>query len=359
MDYYQTLGVPKNAGKEEIKKAFRKLAHQYHPDKQGGNEQKFKEINEAYQVLSDDQKRSQYDTFGSAFDAQGGGSGASGFDFGGFGRGGFSAQGVEFDLNDIFSDLFGGGRGRTATKTRQRGQDIQVDMEISLQDAYQGFEKDISLKKYVRCHTCNGDRNEPGTQLQTCSTCQGTGEIRNQQQTILGSFMRVAECRACKGVGKIPDKKCRSCNGNGRVQDTELVRIKIPAGIASGEAISLKGKGEMGEAGEAGDLYIRVLIKSHPEFERNGDNIHSERIILFSQAILGDQIQVQTLGGTVSARIPDGIQSGELLKLPGKGMPNLAGRGQGDHYIKIIVKTPEKLSKRAKDLMEELRKEGL
>ena len=359
MDYYKTLGVPKNAPKDEIKRAYRKLAHKYHPDKRGGDEKKFKEINEAYQVLGDDKKKIQYDQFGSSFGGQGGGGfsaqggPASGWDFS---RGGFSAEGVDF--GDIFSEFFGGGGARTSARTKQKGRDIRVDMEITLEDAFSGVSREISLKKNVVCSRCDGDKNEPGTHAKTCESCNGSGEIRQIHRTILGSIAQVVECAKCSGGGKIQEKKCSQCRGSGFVRDTERISVNIPAGIHSGESIVFSGKGEAG-AGGYGNLYVGIHIKEHPYFNRESDDIYSNFEISISQAVLGDFLKIKTLHGETELKIPTGIESGAMIKLQGKGMPRLHGAGQGDHYVKVSVKTPQKLSKRAKDLFEEIKKEGL
>lgn len=357
-DYYQTLGIPKSASKEDIKKAYRKLAHQYHPDKAGGDEKKFKEINEAYHLLSDDQKRAQYDQFGSSFGSgPGGSSGFRGFDFrnfSGFGGRGFSQ---DFDINDVFSEFFGG-RERTATKTRQKGRDIEIDIIISLEEAYTGTSREVSLKKYIQCDTCHGNKNEAGTDFKTCQTCGGTGEIAQSQHILFGSFQRIIACAGCEGNGKIPQKKCSMCRGAGRIQDIERLSIKIPAGINSQEALTLQGKGEAGDGGY-GNLYAQVHIKEHPLFEREGDTIYSEVKISVSDATLGGTVRVQTLAGEVDVKIPGGIESGEIVKLQGKGMPHLYGSARGDQYVKVIVQTPKRLTRRAKELFEELKREGL
>jgi molecular chaperone DnaJ len=351
-NYYDILGVPKTATKDEIKKAYRKLAHQYHPDTKHGDEKKFKEINEAYQILGDDKKKSQYDQFGSGF-SSGGGSGFGGFDFSGFGGRGFQSQ--EFDLGDIFSEFFGRGA-RTSTKTRQKGRNIQVDAVITLEEAFRGIRREFSIRKYIVCDKCGGNKNEPGTKLNTCGACGGSGEIKNTQRTPFGSFTQVMTCDTCRGEGKIPEKKCSKCGGAGRVQEIENISVEIPAGINSGEIINLEGKGEAGMGGY-GNLYVRVHIKEHPYFIRDGDNIYSEAEISMPQAALGDSIIVKTLDIDASLDIPGGIESGEMLRLRGKGMPHMYGASHGDLYVKIIIKTPKRLSKRAKELLLELKRE--
>lgn len=346
-DYYEILGIPKNAPKEEIKQAYRRLAHQYHPDKKGGDEKKFKEINEAYQVLGDERKRTQYDQFGPSFDSQGAGgfSGFQGFNFG------------NFDFDDVFSEFFGGGM-RSSRRTRARGRDIEVDLTISLEEAFSGIEREISLKKYTPCNHCGGKKNEPGSNFKKCETCGGSGEVRSQQRIFIGSFTQITRCEACKGEGKIPEKKCEKCRGAGRVQGIESISIKIPAGIRSGEVLEFYGKGEAGDMG-SGNLYIRVYVKDHPKFTREGDDIISVAEISISQAALGVALRIETLEGTREIQIPSGVESGEMVKLQGKGMTRVQRAGRGDHYVKIIVRTPKRLTNHAKKLFEELRKEGL
>lgn len=362
-DYYTILGVSKNASKEEIKKAFRKLAHQYHPDKQGGDEKKFKEINEAYQVLSDNAKRAQYDQFGSTFDqGSGGGQGFSGFDFGGFDfnrfRRGSGSRGFEFDLNDIFSDFFGRTQTRPSSRTKQKGSDIEVDIEITLEEAFSGIERQVSLRKYSKCDICGGQKNEPGTGFKTCVKCNGAGEIKHDQKIIFGMFTQVIECDECAGEGKIPERKCSKCKGIGMIQQIDTINVRVPGGVRRGEVIEFPGRGEMGRDG-AGNLYARILVKEDSHFERQGDDIFSDVEISVSQAALGDTINVRIIDGGYAAKIPSGFQSGGMIRLVNKGMPKLQKQGRGDHYLRITVKTPEKLSKKSRELFEDLRKEGL
>ena len=361
MDYYQTLGVPKNASKDEVKRAYRKLAHKYHPDKQGGDEKKFKEINEAYQVLGDEQKKAQYDQFGSSF-GSGGGSGFHGFSDKGGSAGGWDfrtgADGFGgFDFGDIFSEFFGTGA-RTRTHTRQKGRDIKVDMMISLEEAYRSVEREISLKKNTMCSKCRGSKNEPGTSLKSCKMCGGSGEIRQTHRTVLGSITQVHECSECGGEGKIPEKKCSKCHGMGIVQEAEGIKVKIPAGIHSGEHIAFQGKGEAA-AGGYGNLYVEVHVKEHPQFARKGDDIYTSIEISMPQAALGEKMKIKTLSGEQDIQIPGGTESGAMVKLQGKGMPRLQRSGRGDHYVKIAIRTPKNLSKRVKELFGELKKEGV
>jgi molecular chaperone DnaJ len=355
-NYYEILGVPKSANKDEIKQAYRKLAHQYHPDK-GGDEKKFKEINEAYQVLGDEKKKAQYDQFGAGFGhaGSGGSAGFDGFDFrnfSGFGGGGTG----NVDFSDIFSEFFGGTR--TATQTKNRGSDIQIDVTITLEEAYQGVSQEISLKKQVICNTCGGNKNEPGSEFNKCENCNGAGEIRRNQKILFGNFTQVSICTSCHGAGKIPQKKCSHCRGMGTISDVEKISIKIPPGINNGETLKISGKGEANSGGY-GDLYVNVHVSENKNFHRQGDDVVSIAEIPFSQAALGDNIPTKTLEGNIVVKIPAGIESGEVIKLEGKGMPRLHGGGKGSHYIKVVVKTPHKLSNKARQLLEELRKEGV
>lgn len=363
-DYYKILGISKGASKDEIKKAYRELAHQYHPDKQGGDEKKFKEINEAYQVLSNDQKRAQYDQFGAVFGQSGASEGWQGVDFEDL-FGGFSAQGSPrgeaggptggWDLGDIFS-AFGGGRAR---RYKTKAQDISVDLELTLEDIYKGLKKDIKIRKSVECSNCRGTGGESGSALKKCSTCGGSGEVHQTQRTIFGSFSRVSTCSSCQGEGEIPEKICSKCRGRGVINDIETIPISVPFGIDDGQIIKLEGQGETGGKGTVpGDLYVRIHLKKHREFVKKGDDIYYELLISFTQASLGDKVEIPTLEGKVKLKIPAGIQSGKLIRIRGKGISRALG-GKGDQFIKIQVETPKKLSKKIKDLLKKLKQEGI
>jgi len=360
-NYYDILGVSKGASDDEIKKAYRKLAHKYHPDKSGGDEAKFKEINEAYQVLSDKSKRSQYDQFGQTFEGagSGGGQGFGGFDFSGFQQG-FGGQNGGFEFNfgdgegfgDIFSDIFGGGRSRDR---RQPGRDIQVDVEISFEEMVKGAKRQVNLYKRTQCDVCKGTGGEPGVKEETCPTCKGSGKVQQTVRSMFGSFAQVSTCPTCSGSGKSYSKKCHKCGGDGRVKEEQTVAIDIPAGISSGQTISVRGQGEAGEKGApSGDLYVNVYVKPHPKFKRDGDNIISSEHITFSQAVLGDKIEAETIEGKVKMKVPNGTQSGELFRIKGKGVPSLRGDSHGDHIVKIVVDIPKKPSREQKRLIEEL-----
>ena len=353
-DYYNILGVNKSASGDEIKKAFRKLAHEHHPDKKSGDEAKFKEINEAYQVLSDSQKRSQYDQFGSAFQ-NGQAGGAQGFGgFEGF-NGGFNVN--MDDLGDIFGglgDVFGFGDGGARSRSARRGSDIQVLLAIDFSEAVFGVEKEIGLKKTVKCSKCDGEGREPGTEVVICKTCGGKGRVIRVQRTILGNMQVQTTCEACRGEGKNFKEKCSACRGAGLVQQIINLKVKIPAGIDNNETIRLSGQGEAATKGNsAGDLYLKIRVNPDRRFERDGFNIKSRAEISFSQAALGEKIEVITVDGPVDLKIPEGTQSGKVFILRDKGVPNLNGRGRGNHLVEVIVKTPTGLSRKQKELLKE------
>ena len=337
-DYYKILDVEKGASKDEIKKAFRKKAHQFHPDKDGGDEAKFKEANEAYQVLSDDQKRSQYDQFGTTFD----GAGAGGFG----GTQGFSGMNFE-DLGDIFGDLFGS---RGGGARRQTGNDILVDIDISFKESIFGAEKEINLSKNNDCERCGGVGAEPGTKLKTCGDCDGNGFTVKMQRTMLGAMQARVACGVCRGQGEVPETPCGDCSGQGVSHGRKTLRVDVPAGIESGMRIRVRGEGEaLGAGAQPGDLYIRIHVDSDSRFERAGNDIYSKQDVGFTQAALGDEVEVDTVDGRVKLKIPAGTQSGDKLRLKGKGV-----KGGGDQYVIVRVKTPKKLNRKQKNLLEEL-----
>lgn len=355
-DYYKILEVDKNATAEELKKAFRKKAHKYHPDKEGGDEAKFKEANEAYQVLGNEEKRKKYDQFGSSFDQQGGFGG--GMDWGDFmnqarsGGGGFSGGFGGIDLGDIFGDIFGGG-GRKS-RGPQKGNDIQVNLIISLKDAAFGMKKEIELYKHVKCDRCDGSLAEPGSKVETCSTCNGQGQVSKVQRTFIGNIQTSAVCHDCSGIGKKIEKKCSKCSGEGVVKEKEVIEIGVPAGIDSGSTIRFSGKGEAGQFGTAyGDLYVQVRIDEGKKFERHGDDILTKKKISFIQATLGDKVDVETLDGDVTLKIPSGTQPGTRLRMKDKGMTRFQRSDRGDMYVEVEVEIPKKLSRKQKKLLEE------
>ena len=359
-DYYSLLGVSKNASQDEIKKAFRKLAHKYHPDKNGsGDEAKFKEANEAYQVLSKPEKRKQYDQFGSTFDNTGGFGGGQGFNWQDFARQAGAQGGARsnvnfdgFDLGDIFGDLFGGG-GRS--RRQAGGSSLEYRMEISLKESAFGAEKVVNIDKQDVCDNCAGKGYDSKAKIIFCPECKGSGRVIQQQRTMFGVFQTQAVCPTCQGQGKKPDKFCTKCHGAGRAKKIKQLKIKIPAGINQAESIKLTGEGEAGEKGSlAGDLYITFIIKPEIGFKREGYNILSKERINIVQATLGDKIEVKTLEGMVKMKIPAGTESGQVFKLADKGTYKLHGRGRGDQLVEVEVKTPRSLSRKAKKLMQEL-----
>ncbi len=367
-DYYKLLGVEKNASKDEIKQAFRKLAHQHHPDK-GGDEKKFKEINEAYSVLSNDEKRQQYDQFGSDFSGFAGQGGMSWEDI--FRNYQSQGQNVEFDLNDIFgggggfSDIFsqffgGNGEGRGRRTRKEKGKDIVVDLEIRLEEAFAGVSKEINLKKYIVCKHCKGIGGEPGSGKKKCLECDGQGQVQQTKRTFFGTFSQVITCPKCFGEGELNEKECKECKGTGRIHEIETIKIDLPAGVDNEQTIKISGKGEAAKKGGiSGDLYVRVHLKSHDYFTRKRDDLYSDAEIRYSQAVFGDKITILTLEGDLQLKIPAGTEAGKVFRLSGKGMPRLNSFGRGDQYVKIHIKVPHKLSRKQEELIEELKKEGL
>jgi molecular chaperone DnaJ len=347
-DYYEVLGVSRNASPEDIKKAYRNLAKKYHPDIYKGDKQeaeaKFKEVSEAYSVLSDPQKRTQYDQFGHAA-FNGGAGGFSGFD--GFGFGG---------LDDLFESFMGGfgnfGRSRSKPRGPRRGNDLQYAMEISFEEAAFGAEKEISITRLQNCSECHGSGAKPGTSAQTCMHCNGSGQVRYSQSTPFGQFVNVKTCDACRGEGKIITHPCGTCGGKGRISKKSRIRIKIPAGIDSNQTISLKGEGEAGHrGGPPGDLYVTIHIKPHPIFKREGYDVVCDIPISFTQAALGSEIEVPTIHGRVKFTIPEGTQTSTIFKLKGKGIKHLRSNIHGDQYIRVNVEVPRKLTQKQKEIL--------
>ncbi|HEV8601668.1 MAG TPA: molecular chaperone DnaJ, partial [Patescibacteria group bacterium] len=355
-DFYSTLGIPKTASPDEIKRAYRKLAHEHHPDKNKGNEDKFKQINEAYQVLSDPQKRQQYDQFGTTFqNGRAGGAGFEGFDFSDFARG-FSGGGVEFD--DAF-DMFSGIFGTTRTKARrERGIDLEMSLTLSFEEAVFGVEKEISLEKKDTCPKCKGSGAEPGSKVMTCPKCHGAGQIKIARRTIFGNISSVSACDECEGSGKIAESACNQCSGFGVVRRIKTLSIKIPPGMDDGSRIRVPNEGEAGYKGSNfGDLYLRINVIPHPVFKREGQNILLEVPVSFYQAALGTEVQVATLDGPVKLKIPAGTQSGKTFRLKGKGVPAINRSGRGDQLITVRVVTPTKLTKKEKEFFKKLAQE--
>jgi molecular chaperone DnaJ len=362
-DFYEILGISKTATQDEIKKAFRKLAHQHHPDKGGGNEEKFKEANEAYQVLSDAQKRQQYDQFGHAF--EGGGAGAQGFNWSDMAGGG-SPFGSGFrtnvnfeDLGDIFGDMFGfggGGGGRRAAATRE-GRDLEIPVAIEFMDAVRGVSKRITLEKQTVCDKCHGAGSEKKGGSKTCATCGGSGVVEQAQRTILGTFAARTVCPQCRGEGTVVKDPCSRCKGEGRMVAEETIEINIPAGVSDGTTLRLSGKGEAGVRGAgSGDLFVTVSVTRDHRFARKGDDIHTDADVPLTTAVLGGSIQVETVDGRVETEIAAGTQPGTVVRLKGKGMPHVGGSGRGDQYVAVKIIIPTHLSKKEKELYEQLSK---
>lgn len=347
-NYYDILGVPKGASKDEVKKAYRKLAHQHHPDKKGGDEAKFKEVNEAYQVLSDDQKRSRYDQFGTGYNdnAGGGGGFGGGQGFGDFDFGGFSG------FEDVFEAFgMGGGRGRSKSK---RGHDIKVDLGIDLEDSVNGKEDEINFKRVSTCSKCDG---KGGFDPESCARCSGTGQIKQTLNTMFGSFAQVVACPKCHGAGKTFKKTCNDCHGEGRHQQSTSFKIKIPKGILDGEIIKFSSEGEAGMNGApSGDLFIQVRFNPHKHFRHKGVDIYHDLNVDMVQAALGDKVEIPTLHGDVTLKIEPGTQAGDVVRISGKGLPKRGSwGGKGDMFVKIKVEIPKHLSKKQKELLEEFK----
>ena len=364
-NYYEILGIPKTASEEEVKTAFRKLAHKYHPDKKGGDEKKFKELSEAYSVLSDKKKRAEYDTYGktfagsNGFSAQGGP--ASGWDFsnfstgGGFGQGfeGFNQSGVEFDLGDVFGEFFGGG-----ARGVKRGRDISIDIELPFREAIFGTERRVLIAKTAQCTTCGGSGAAKGAKMISCSACNGKGEMRESRNTFFGAFTSTRTCPRCRGRGEIPERMCETCHGEGVAKREEEIHVAVPSGVSDGEMIRLPRMGEALANGTPGDLYVKLHVRPDKQFSREGNNLLTVLSIKITDALLGGEYRIPTLDGDEKLAVPAGIGSGETLRIRGKGVPH--GRNaRGDLLVRVDVEFPKKISRGARDLIEKLRKEGL
>jgi len=348
-DYYEVLGVGRGAGQEEIKKAYRRMAMKYHPDRNPGDkkaEEKFKEAAEAYEVLADSGKREQYDRFGHE--------GLKG------GLGGFG--GFDFDLSDAlrtfmeglggFGDLFGASRRRTGP---EQGNDLQVRLELTLKEVVTGVEKKIKIRRMVRCEQCGGSGAQSSDAVKTCPVCQGRGQVRQVSRSIFGQFVNITTCQHCGGEGRVVSEPCRSCGGKGRKRGEATLKVKIPAGVASGNYITLRGEGDVGpKGGPPGDIFVFIEEKKDEVFERHGDDIFYTLYVSIPQAVLGDEVTIPTLTGKARLHIDSGVQSGKILRMRGKGVPHLNGYGKGDQLVKIVVWTPMKLSREARGLFEKL-----
>jgi molecular chaperone DnaJ len=352
-DYYEVLGVNKSASADEIKKAFRKLAIEHHPDR-GGNEEKFKEVNEAYEVLKDESKRKRYDQFGHA--GVGSSAASDGNPFSGFGGG---AQNINFDfgdlgLGDIFSSFFGGNMGgQQGRQQRSRGRDVETNVELTFEQAVFGTELDVHLNLEDTCEHCKGTTVEPGYELKTCDTCKGSGQVMHVTRTVFGNIQQASICPTCKGTGKVPEKACTVCHGKGTQRKSQEVTLKIPAGIDDGATIRLREHGEAIANGPKGDLYVNVRVKPHKKFTREGDLILSEEHVGMVEAALGTEIEVETVDGPIKMKVPAGTQGGSDFKLSGHGVPHLKGSSRGAHIVTILVDTPTKLSKKQQEILEE------
>lgn len=364
-DYYEVLGVGKDASADEIKKAFRKAAVKYHPDKDGGDEEKFKEVNEAYEVLKDQQKRQRYDQFGHAGVGGASGSGAGGNPFEGFG--GFGGQNIHFDfggdggLGDIFNQFFGGSSGGQQSGPR-RGRDVEETITLNFEQAVFGVETKIDLDMDDECEHCHGSTVEPGHSMKTCPTCGGSGQQMRVVNSIFGQIQQATTCPTCKGRGQVPEKECTVCHGKGTQRRRQSITVKIPAGIDDGATIRLRERGEAIGNGGRGDLYVHVRVKAHKQFTREGDIILSEQHVSMTDAALGTEIDVDTVDGTVRMKVPAGTQSGTDFKLSGHGVPHLRSESRGSHIVTILVDTPTKLTKQQKELLQQFggaKKHGL
>src|SRR3989338_1893398 len=354
-DYYKILGVDHNASKEDIKKAYRRLAHQYHPDKHTDEkmrkeaETRFKEITEAYHILSNDQRRSQYDTFStSGFHGS-----DAGWDFSGFGQSGFSDF-SNIDIGEIFGDFFGFGRAKHAPR---RGRDISIDIEITFDESVFGTERRMLIRKMALCSGCGGSGAEEGFGEKTCSRGHGSGTIRTTKQSFFASFSQLVECDLCGGIGKLPEKACKKCSGSAVIPQSEEVRIVVPPSVRSGEMIRLSGKGEAIARGDYGDLYVKVHVLPHKVFRRENDDIHMQLIVPLSQAMIGGEQEIETLDGKIKIKIPHGTQTGDMLRVRGKGFVR-EGDDRGDLIINVIVRMPKRVSKKLRAIAEEIHREG-
>ncbi|MFP4481796.1 MAG: molecular chaperone DnaJ [Thermovirgaceae bacterium] len=347
-DLYKVLGVPRDASQEDIKRAYRKLVRKYHPDANPGDkeaEQRFKSINEAYEVLGDPQKRQQYDQFGTIGDTGGEGPFSGGFD----------------PFGDIFGDIFDsmfGGFGGTRQRGPTKGDDLEMTLSVSLEEAYFGSTRKVTIPRWETCETCHGTGAEPGTEAKTCSACGGTGQRKQQQRTPFGTFVNVTTCPDCKGTGKKIDSPCRDCGGAGKVRKRREVEVKIPEGVDTGVRLRVSGEGGAGSlGGPPGDLYLLIKVEDDPRFQREGDDLHVRKHISFPEAALGSEIEVELIEGTEKIEIPQGTQSGHVIKIKAKGMPRLGRGGNGNAYVHIVVDVPKKLSDKERGLIEALARE--
>lgn len=360
-DYYKTLGIEKGASQEDIKRAFRKLAQEHHPDK-GGDPEKFKEINEAYQILSHAEKRAQYDRYGQTFEQARSQGGFRGFE--GFGEFSNWAEATGVNFEDVFANIFGGnglgdlfGMGRAGGGRQRRGRDLEVRIDLEFTEAVFGVHKELQLERRIACTECGGGGAAKGSSLESCDTCGGSGRVRSVQQSIFGAFQQVRTCATCEGAGRVPKEQCSHCRGSGTVLQSGTIPLDVPAGVEDGMTMEVRGGGEAARRNApSGNLYVHVRVRPDERFERDGETIRSHVTISAAQAALGDRVDVATVDGKVEVKIPSGTQPSDQLRLKGKGVPK-RGFGRGDHIVTVVVEIPKKLSRKEKELWEELRNE--
>jgi molecular chaperone DnaJ len=358
-DYYEILGINKSASADEIKKAFRKKAVKLHPDRPGGDEEKFKEVNAAYEVLKDENKRKRYDQFGHAGVGSSAASGGvpPGYEdiFSGFGgqQGGVNVDFGDVGIGDIFESFFGGSPGGGRQKQADRGRDVEVNIQLDFEEAIFGINKTISLELMDLCPHCDGNKAEPGYELKKCPTCNGSGQQTRVTRTVFGNIQQATICSTCNGEGVKPEKDCTQCSGKGVTRQRKDIKLDIPAGINDGATIRLQGYGETSAKGIPGNLFVNIRVKSHHEFTREGDLILSDQTISMVEAALGTEIEVETVDGVIKLEIPAGTQTGSDFKLTGHGVPHMKGKKRGDHIVRILVETPKKLNKKQKELLQE------
>lgn len=357
-NYYDVLGVDKSAKKEDIKKAFYKLASKYHPDK-GGDAEKFKEINEAYQVLSDEKKRKEYDTYGQTFNGQGPMGGNWGQGFGGFNASDFADMQFDFsDLGDIFGDMFGGGFGG-GTRTK-RGRDISLEIDVTFKESVFGTERNVLINKISTCSVCEGTGAKKGSEMVTCTTCNGQGKVHDVRKTFMGSFQTIRTCEVCHGKGKIPKEHCHECRGAGVLNAREEVHIEVPAGIGNGEMIRMTGMGEAISGGQTGDLYVKIHVQADKIWKREGNDLTIKHSIKLTDALMGVKQSIEGLDGPIDIDIPAGVSAGEILRVKSRGVPHVHDKTKrGDVLVKLDIAMPKKLSKKAMELVEKMKEEGL
>lgn len=351
-DLYAVLGLSRDASPEDVKKAYRTLSKEWHPDKHKGEkgaEDRFKEINEAYEVLGNPEKRRMYDQFGTTGGPGGAGQGFGGFDFSGFGGGA--------DFGDLFENFFGGGRGRGATRTE--GADREIELAIDFADVVTGTQLPVRLQKLAACGTCDGNGAEPGAKIVTCATCGGTGQTVHTVNSFFGQIQQRTLCPTCAGSGKVPEKPCHTCKGQGRLQEQVNVTVEVPAGIDDGQTLRIRGQGDAGIRGAAaGDLYVHIRVRPDPRFIRDGSDIRTQVSVSVIDALLGGEKEVETVQGSTTVQIPEGMQPGQIFRIRGKGLPHLGSSRHGDHYVTVNVEIPKKLSRAERKLLQEWREMG-